>query len=135
MKKSVVILIALIYVSAIAVVSFFGLQFKVFNEVIPVASITITNKDLKNNMGDTPYAIVELDANGRGQYLIEYKVEPANATNRGVSFACDEQSTIASVDERGLVTFTGPGYVKITLVPSDGSDVSAQIMLAARFPK
>ena len=42
MKKSVVIIIALIYVASVALVSFLGLQFKVFEEVVPVESIEIT---------------------------------------------------------------------------------------------
>jgi hypothetical protein len=131
MNKSAVILIALIYVAAIAVVSFFGLDFKVFDEVIPVSNIEIVNNGLKYN-GDTPYAVIQLDKNGHGQFLIEYKVTPENATNTGVSFAYDTQSTIASVDERGLVTFTGSGYIVVTLIPSDGSDTSAKIQIIAK---
>lgn len=132
MKKSVVILIALIYVAAIAVVSFFGLQFKVFNEVIPVSEIEILNKDLKYLPDGTPYAIVSLDSEGRGQFLIEYKVTPENATDTGISFAYDTQSTIASIDDHGLVTFTGQGFIDVTLIPNDGSDVSAKIKIIAR---
>ena len=43
MKKSVVVLIALIYILSIALVSFFGLQYKVFEEVIPVERVEILN--------------------------------------------------------------------------------------------
>lgn len=131
MKKSVVILIALIYVAAIAVVSFFGLQFKVFDEVVPVSEIKILNNDLKTLGDGTPYAVVRLDKNGRAQFLIEYKVTPENASNTDVTFAYDKTSTVASVDERGLVTFTGPGFIKVTVIASDGSNVQAQIALAA----
>ena len=83
MKKSVVILIALIYVASIAVVSFFGLQFKIFDEVVPVSTIEILNKNLKTQEDGTPYAVVRLDENKRAQFLIEYKVTPENATNTG----------------------------------------------------
>ena len=46
MKKSVVILIAIIYVTSIALVSFFGRAYKVFNEVIDVQSIESLNEEL-----------------------------------------------------------------------------------------
>ena len=41
MKKSVVILIALIYVVSIALVSFFGLQFKTFNPIVYTTSMPV----------------------------------------------------------------------------------------------
>lgn len=133
MKKSVVILIAIIYVAAIAVVSFFGLQFKVFNQVIPVSEIVIDNKDLKESpYYPTPYATVYLDENGRAQYQIKCTVLPVEATNTNVTYAYDRQSAVASVDENGLVTFTGVGLLEIKLIPSDGSDVSAKITIVAR---
>ena len=132
MKKSVVILIAIIYVAAIAVVSFFGLQFKVFNQVVPVSEIVIDNKDLKTEGSTTPYAIVKLNENGTAQYQIKCTVFPVEATDTGVKYAYDTQSTIASIDEKGLVTFTGAGYLEITIVPNDGSDVSAKLILIAR---
>ena len=132
MKKSVVILIAIIYVAAIAVVSFFGLQFKVFNQVVPVSEIVIDNKDLKTEGSTTPYAIVKLGSNGTAQYQIKCTVFPVEATDTGVKYAYDTQSTIASIDEKGLVTFTGAGYLEITIVPNDGSDVSAKLILIAR---
>lgn len=131
MKKSVVILIALIYVASIAVVSFFGLQFKIFDEVVPVSTIEILNKDLKTQEDGTPYAVVRLDENKRAQFLIEYKVTPENATNTGVTFAYDKTSTVAAVDERGLVTFTGAGFIKVTIIAADGSNVQAQISIVA----
>jgi hypothetical protein len=132
MKKSVVILIAIIYVAAIAVVSFFGLQFKVFNQIVPVSEIVIDNKDLKTEGSVTPYAIVKLNENGIAHYQIKCTVLPVEATDTGVNYAYDTQSTIASIDEKGLVTFTGAGYLEITIVPNDGSDVSAKLILIAR---
>jgi hypothetical protein len=132
MKKSVVILIALIYVAAIAVVSFFGLQFKVFNQVVPVSSIVIDNKDLKYIEGNpTPTAIIHLNEDGVAHYQIKCTVLPVEATNTKVYYSYDYQSQIASVDENGLVTFTGIGILEVTIIPQDGSDVSAKIKIGA----
>ena len=70
MKKSVVILIAIIYVASIALVSFFGLQFKVFEEVIPVESVEILNDGLKHNDTWGNYVTVSPDASGEWHYQI-----------------------------------------------------------------
>ena len=133
MKKSVVILIAVIYVAAIAVVSFFGLQFKVFDEVVPVSSVEITNKGLKDNNG-TPYAVITLGKDGTAQFLIEYKVSPDNATDRDVRFAYDTTNQYVSIDEKGLVTITGPTYIKISVIATDGTNAQADIILLAKLP-
>ena len=132
MKKSVIILIALIYVAAIAVVSFFGLQFKVFNQVVPVSSIVIDNKDLKYTPENVPYAIIELDDNGVAHYQIKCTVLPVDATNTRINYAIDDQSTAGSVDEYGLVTFTGAGTLTVIITPADGSDFETRIILLAR---
>lgn len=133
MKKSVVILIAIIYVSAIALVSFFGLQYKVFEAEVPVESITILNDGLKYNAEWGNYVVIRPDANGDLRYQIQYRVGPDNATNQKVGFSYDTQNTNVSIDEHGLVTFQqGGDMVKVQLIPMDGSDVSATITIIAQ---
>jgi hypothetical protein len=87
MKKSVIILIAIIYVASIALVSFFGLKFKVFEEVVPVESVEILDENLKpGNENFDFYTVIELDSEGKGRYQIKYRVHPDNATNQEVDF-------------------------------------------------
>ena len=128
MKKSVVILIALIYVAAIALVSFFGLQFKVFEEVIPVESVEITNDGQKYSPSQGDYIIVMPNEKGERRLKIDYHVYPDNASNTEVDFAY-EQSHVASVDEYGVVTFTGPGMLKVTIIANDGSLAQDSILV------
>lgn len=128
MKKSVVILIALIYVAAIALVSFFGLQFKVFEEVIPVESVEITNDGQKYSPSQGDYIIVMPNEKGERRLKIDYHVYPDNASNTEVDFAY-EQSHVASVDEYGVVTFTGPGMLKVTIIAKDGSLAQDSILV------
>ena len=87
MKKSVIILIALIYVASVALVSFFGLQFKVFEEVIPVESVKITNEGLKYNETWGNYYVVTPNEKGELRFQINYRVYPENATNTKVNFS------------------------------------------------
>ena len=138
MKKSVVILIAIIYIAAIALVSFFGLKFKVFNEEVYVSDITILDDNIKNNSTWGDYVVIHRNADtGRLEYRINYRVTPAEATNTGVRFTYNEADATAkdiTVDETGLVTFERGGanmFIKIILVPADGSDVEKSITIVA----
>ena len=128
MKKSVVIIIALIYVASIALVSFFGLQFKVFEEVIPVERIEITNEGQKYSESQGDYIIVRPNEQGERRIKIDYHVYPENASNTAVDFAY-EQSDIASVDEYGVVTFTGKGMLKVRIIATDGSNAEDTILI------
>ena len=128
MKKSVVILIALIYIAAIALVSFFGLQFKVFEEVIPVERVEITNEGQKYSESQGDYIIVMPNEKGERRIKLDYHVYPDNASNTEVDFAY-EQSHVASVDEYGVVSFTGPGMLKVKIIARDGSLAEDSILI------
>lgn len=129
MKKSVVVLIGIIYVAAVALVSFFGLQAKEFNEVVYVASIEILNDDLRvrEDTGEK-FAIVEADASGKRAYQIEYRVGPDNATNQEVEYVYDKNnSSSISIDSNGVVTFPKAGTsIKVRLLAKDGSDIQSE---------
>ena len=145
MKKSVVILIALIYVVAIALVSFFGLQFKVFEEVIPVEKIEILNEpddyltkwseELQADV-EIPYVFIKPNANGEYVYQLDYHVYPDDATNKKVNFAYDTETTKGvTITEDGLVTFDTSvegfsQYVTVYITPADGSDFKTQFIIA-----
>ena len=132
MKKSVVVLIGLIYVASIALVSFFGLKFKVFEEVIPVESIELLNEGLKHNDIWGEYVVIHPDEKGEWRYQIKWRVHPDEATDNSVSFSYDHQNTCATIDEFGVVTFTEPGMISVTLIPMDGSDTSVTITIIAK---
>ena len=121
MKKSVVILIALIFIASVVCVSFFGLQFKTFDEIVYVSSIELLDEDLKTNDQGEKYVVISPDEKGERKYQIKYRVHPDNATDDGVIFAYDEENTIATVDENGLVAFNKKGVLTVQIVAKDGS--------------
>ena len=127
MKKSVVIIIALIYIASIALVSFFGLQYKVFDEVIPV-EITNEGQKLSETHGD--YIVIRPNEKGERRFKIDYHVYPENASNTTVDFAY-EQVDYATVDEYGVVTFTSPGVLKVRIIATDGSNAEDTITIIA----
>lgn len=130
MKKSVVIIIALIYVASIALVSFFGLQHKVFEEVIPVERVEITNEGQKQSETHGDYIVIRPNEKGERRIKIDYHVYPENASNTKVDFAY-EQVDYASVDEYGVVTFTSPGVLKVRIIATDGSNAEDTITIIA----
>ncbi len=130
MKKSVVILIALIYIASVALVSFFGLQFKVFEEVIPVERVEITNEGQKHSDLHGDYVVIRPDANGDVRYEIKYRVYPDNASNSVVDFAYEDVDWV-SQDENDVFTFTKSGSIKIRVIATDGSNVEDTITIIA----
>ena len=131
MKKSVVIIIALIYVASIALVSFFGLQFKVFEEVISVESVEIINEGQKYSESLGDYIVIYPDEKGERRIQIDYRVYPDNASNTTVDFAYEEVD-YATVDEFGVVTFTGAGVLKVRVIATDGSNAEDTILIIAK---
>ena len=121
MKKSVVILIALIFIASVVSVSFFGLKFKTFDEIVYVESIELLDENLKVDDQGVKYVVIRPDENGERKYQIKYRVHPDNATEDGVTFAYDEQNTSVTVDETGVVTFAKEGVVTVQIIAKDGS--------------
>ena len=131
MKKPVVIIIALIYVASVALVSFFGLQFKVFEEVIPVERVEITNEGQKHSETQGDYIVIKPDEKGDRRVKIDYRVYPDDASNAEVDFAYEERAGV-TVDEYGVVTFDGPGAIKVRIIAKDGSNAEDTILIVAR---
>ncbi len=132
MKKSVVILIALIFIASVVLVSFLGLKDKVFNPIVYVESIELLEENLKYNDQGKPYVVIRPDENGVRQYQIKYRVHPDNATDSSVTFAYDNQNTSVTVDENGVVTFAKGGTsVTVQIIANDGS-ASTSITIFAR---
>lgn len=128
MKKAVIIIIVLIYIASVALVSFFGLQFKVFEEVIPVERIEITNEGQKYSETQGDYIVIRPDADGDRRVKIDYHVYPENASNTKVDFAYEEVEGV-TVSEDGLVTFSGPGLIKVRVIATDGSNTEDTLLI------
>ena len=133
MKKSVVILIAIIYVASIALVSFFGLQFKIFEEIVDVESVEILNEGLKENATWGKYTTIAPDASGEWHYQIKYRVHPDNATNTAVDFnLAATPEGCATIDENGVVTFSKSGMAKVYVIATDGTNAEATVTIIAK---
>lgn len=130
MKKSVIIVIAIIFVVSIALVNFLGVNPKVFNEVIYVNSISFVDENIKTNEKGEKYIRLSPDENGERKYQIEYQVGPEDASNKSVRFGYDSSNGLVSIDENGLVSFTRKGTVIVTITPADGSNCSDTLVIS-----
>ena len=132
MKKSVIILIALIYIASVALVSFFGLQFKVFEEIIPVERVEITNQVDDYNPTWGNYVVITPNEKGELRYQINYRVYPENATNTKVNFSYQAMPEgCATIDEFGVVNFSSAGMIKVFVITTDGGDAQDTITIIA----
>ena len=131
MKKAVVIIIALIYIAAVALVSFFGLQHKVFEEVIGVERVETTNEGQKTSETHGDYIVIRPNEKGERRIKIDYHVYPENASNTQVDFAYEQVEGV-TVDEYGVVTFDRGGLaIKIRIIATDGSNAEDTITIIA----
>jgi hypothetical protein len=134
MKKSVIVLIGVIYILAVAIVSFFGLQIETFNETIYVNNIECTNEVSETHIIDgVKYIIVDYvdDADNPTAVQLEWRVYPDNASRKIVKFAYDETSDVAEVNAMGTVIFHKKGAITVYIMATDGSSKSVTVKVIA----
>ena len=135
MKKSVIIVIALIYIAAIALVSFLGLNPKVYNDITYVESIKVTSdREIKKIQGeDSIHFLNEFKADGTRTIQLYCEVKPDNATNSKVNYVLEKDNTYATVDENGLITITESGthIFPIFIVSDENTSISQKIVIWA----
>ena len=130
MKKSVVILIAIIYLAAIFVVGILGTKITAFNVMVYITDIECINKGVVD-MGNNHKRLVfdyNPDATDvlENALFIDYKVYPSDSSLRGsdaVEVYVEDNDNLFT---HNGVTFTfhnAPGFVTVQLKALDGSNV------------
>ena len=162
MKKTIVILILVIYVASIAIVNFFGLEIKQFDgvkyvDMITCDTITVQNEDRESIYADMTLSGVPLfifdfvPANPDNPYTTEdesivtnpnaitldYEVFPHVADETGVRFLFDEEAMAGTVvfhETSRTFIFLKPNVIcTITIESIDGSGVSTTIKVMGRY--
>ena len=164
MKKTIVIVIILIYIASIAVVNFFGLEVKVFDGITYVESIQCNSITVHNENSVTlspsqelqgkplfifeyipadeenPYTTdAESIVNNPNVIQINYEVLPHVADEADVVFEYDMEAMDGVVYYHELsrtFVFLKPNkIITITIKATDGSNKSTQIAIMGRVPK
>ena len=105
MKKSVVILIALIYAASIVLVGYLGLKAKTYNDVFPVEKIEILTEYSEVRDTGEKYIIFNSESGKNSTLQFECRVLPDNATDKKIIYKLASDCTIATISENGLLTF------------------------------
>ena len=145
MKKSTIILIAIVYIASIVVISVLGLRAKIYKEIFPVTSIECLNESddniLVEDYGGKKLINIQYTGEGNVETLegtmvqLVYRVLPDNATNKKVKFIYNEKLTRIHFikddkgNDLGLVLFTGTGIFNVRIMATDGSQVYTDIVI------
>lgn len=129
MKKSIIILIMVVFLGSVFVVGVFGMQNVPYNERIYVQEIIPTSVTLSTNEK------VEIKQNERGYYIrftyeegaivfINYIITPDNASNRHVDITIDntnDNSNAELLPNRGI-KFNDSGSIVVTFSSVDSGE-------------
>lgn len=141
MKKSVIILIGIIYIASIFVVGFFGMQIKAFDTIIYITDIECTNEEVVTKIDGTKEIKFDYDASKddmENSIILTYEVYPSNSTLKGrdaVRLFCDESHKLIRnemwVVDGLTITFKSKGALTFHLKSLDGSNVIETINIIA----
>ena len=150
MKKTTLILIAIIYVASIVLVSMLGLEAVIHTEIHPVTHIEIVNKTEGNTFvsDDGNRKTIKVvftepgDINnieGGGTVLqLEHRVFPDNATNKEIRYSYSReqypQVHFHQVEgrETGTIIFTAPAMFTLRIYSTDGTNVYTEVLISCR---
>ena len=108
MKKTVIILIGIIYAASIFLVTFYGSKTETNTlDIVPATEIEIVGDGIGTLEDGSKFVSLSkpLTPDESLTYQINFKLTPENATSKTVFYEIDQEFTdTASVDENGLVT-------------------------------
>lgn len=148
MKKATLIIIFAIYLGSIALISFLGMNAKVYEEVVPVtkieclnetdSNVVVTEKDGKKIIKTIFTEPGNVDTLTGTMVQLIWKVSPDNATNKNVQFIYKKELSdmVTFVkdengNELGLLIFNEPGRIEIKIESTDGTRVSTTVVVRA----
>ena len=137
MKKSVVMLILVIYVASVAVIGVFGMKSVLYDEKIYIEKITCINaeaKDVEETIDGRTVTIqrviIDYKESEETTFWIQWRVFPEDASFRRVEFVSGNEN-VATVDGQGIVRFIKKGTVTIYINALDGSKIQGIVNITA----
>lgn len=149
MRKSVILLIGIIFIASVVVINFFGMKMAVYNEVVQVETVKCLNEnDPENNVEIDTFESKKLikvkfgepankDSLTGTMLQLEYRVYPDNASNKEVKFVY--AATTPNVEfyknadgkETGLILFYGLTFFTLEIISIDGRGISETVYIWA----
>lgn len=141
MKKSVVLVIAVIYVLAIVVVGFIGIRMKIYNAIVYVDKIECVSDNYCKFKEDNEFYEKGYDGYISVLYeenlkvLIKCNIHPENASEKKIEYIYDKSSTTYTVtyneDGTANVEFLKGGSATIIIKSTDNVGVYIKILINA----
>lgn len=135
MKKSVIITIIIVYIIAIFVVGFMGMEIEIANELVPVEDIICVNEDATkaDANGDYDYVIKKSYVEGL-KVELKCQVIPDNATQKKLEYLGGGSSYKVTTNSDGTATveFFNRGAATITVKATDNNGKSIVIKILVR---
>lgn len=154
MKKSVIMLISIVYIASIVVINFFGLKMSVYNVFVPVSQVECTNsEDLQrfpNIKVDSSYfdgkntydKQIRFKLSGAAskenpdKLTITHRVYPDNASQKEVRYVYSQSSSNFQFHkdengrETGMILIYGKCLINLIIVSADGRGAQTNIMIS-----
>ena len=141
MKKSVVLIISLIYIIAVVVVSLIGVKIKGVDEKIYVDHITISDPDNGARMTELDPSLVDEDYYFTTTYQeglvvrVKAQVYPENSSWPNVTYFYDTENTIFSIEQGesniANIYFLKRGTAIFTVESTDGNKIQTTVRIRA----
>ena len=136
MKKSVIITIIIVYIIAIFVVGFIGMEIEIANELVPVDGIVCLNEDaVKSDSVEYDYQIKKNFVEGL-KIELKCKVIPDTATQKKLEYRYDEQpgkfKVTVNPDGTATIEILKPCAPLITVKATDNNGKSISIKILVR---
>ncbi len=119
MRKSALLIVAVIFLASVIVMGLFGMAFTSYKENIYAESIVILDQD-GNVIPENKIIYVD---SGTTEYTFKVRVYPTDTTNKNVSFSLKTNYDGASISDDGVITFTEERLTSIIVTTSDGSNI------------
>lgn len=134
-KKFIPIIAGAVAVVAIVIIAILGTNPDIFKRTVYVTSIEITNElydTYEDNGIDIARVFISSEntvmVGGKKTFAITHKITPEKATDKKINYTSSDTS-VATVNENGVVTFLQEESVFITLRSNDGTEKTAIIQL------
>ena len=139
MKKSVILIISVIYILALVFVGT-SLKLAVYNPVVYVTDIEVLNEDYieyteENQIEDYKGYIKQKWTEGL-KIELKCRAKPYDATNVALNYAYDPTVTFATFENTSdnslIISFNKGGEVPVTVRAADGSGIEITVNIIAQ---
>lgn len=148
MRKVNLIVIGLVFIASIVLISFFGMQVKITNGIIPVTKVECINtSDDRSTVTEDEYGkMIEVKWKGpasddgkEGTILqLYYKVSPDDATTKRVKYVFKRNENVVKMatdekgNEFGLLLFQNKCTLRMQIMATDGSGYFDELIIKVR---